>query len=74
MTGRTKRVVDLGFAVARVEREEYLTGVFTTLTLICPANSEGGHYEPAQSASSYMNAKQTRALIEALTETHEVTK
>lgn len=59
-------LVDLGFAVARVKREKFVNGVFTTLTIMTPAMDGEGFHQPAASADAYIKAADMPALIEAL--------
>lgn len=61
------RIVDLGFAMARVKVEKFANGTHTNLTLMTPALTEEGVTQPAQSAQVYMTGDSVARLVEALT-------
>lgn len=67
-TVHTIRMVDLGFAMARIKRQQFANGIHTTLVLTTPALTENGQHQPAQSAEAYMNEAQAAVLVKALTD------
>ena len=69
----TSKVVDLGFAVARVKHNYFADPHaesgwrrVTMLTLMTPADSDENIHQPAASCIATLNPSECRALIEAL--------
>lgn len=57
-------LVDLGKAVARIERVTYVSQQWTTLTLMIPADH--AHQEPGGSLCLHFTAEQLKRFVETL--------